>query len=227
MKLSKVWLTLALPVVAVIGAAALVLLLAPQRLIKGIKQGLSEVVQLDTEETVNQSAFVVEGIRDLGELATAEMTHSVNVTVFAQNSVMSLPVGQTEVIVSVIGIVRAGIDFSQIQLDDLNIEGATIYVRLPPAKILASGIDAEASAVIHSAKEWFGPNLQAELFDLAQEDAQAKMLEVAQSSDLLSRAERNAQNTVRDLLSSWGQFTVEFTDSIDPASVDDKGDYVQ
>jgi hypothetical protein len=98
-------------------------------------------------------------LEDASELTTAVYTLETVVTESLDRKLGELTIGTTELLYVAHGVVRAGIDLSEI--DDSNfevdMEGRTLTVTLPPPRILDRKIDVDKSYVYDARKSLLGP----------------------------------------------------------------------
>ena len=100
------------------------------------------------------------------------------------------------------GNVRVGVDLSEFQADDVQVEGDKISVTLPALKVLDSKLDLEHSSVYSYDRGFLGwgpdvMNLQGQ----AQREAIKKVEEAACQNWLLKTASDRVEKTVEHLLS--------------------------
>ena len=74
---------------------------------------------------------VVEGVRELDQLATVRWTESVPVTRQSGGDVLERLFSGEEVLVIATGQVEAGVDLSEIDRCDVRVEGETVTMRMP------------------------------------------------------------------------------------------------
>lgn len=134
----------------------------------------------------------IEGtIRDIGELATAEYGYTIT-------QIMDKPgrlsITSSRVLYSYDGIIKAGIDFSGVEITT-NKSKKTIYVKIPPAKILSNELDND-SLVVYDEKYSLFNTVKFEDMNLSQADAKRTAEEKAIESGLLERAGENARNII-------------------------------
>lgn len=86
-------------------------------------------------------ADTVAMLRDIQELATVEYT--ITKVVKASDNKTWFKVGERKILITSEAIVKAGIDLSQLTEKDINRDGKTITIQLPPPKILSVNIPPE------------------------------------------------------------------------------------
>jgi hypothetical protein len=107
------------------------------------------------------------------------------------------------------GEVIAGVDLSQLQLQDVSIHGKTVSLHLPKSQILVTRLDNSQTRVYSRDTGLFSspdPNLESEV----RQEAERQLQEAALQGNILKTADENARTTLSALLRSLGFTTVEF-----------------
>ncbi|HSI66018.1 MAG TPA: DUF4230 domain-containing protein [Planococcus sp. (in: firmicutes)] len=155
--------------------------------------------------TESKGAFL-EQIQDMNELTTAEAYSKVIIerqdnAVFGREIGWDLPGTQRQLLVVIPGSIRAGIDFSEVTADDIELdeENRTATLTLPPADFLGGAEIYMDQVEVYSYEGLFrrGADM-AEAFELA-EEAQRLIMEESAGQGVLERAQANAANSVRDM----------------------------
>jgi hypothetical protein len=155
--------------------------------------------------TENKGAFL-EQIQDMNELTTAEAYSKVIIerqdnAVFGREIGWDLPGTQRQLLVVIPGSIRAGIDFSEVSEEDieLNEENRTAILTLPRADFLGGAEIYMEQVEVYSYEGLFrtGADIN-EAFELA-EEAQRLIMEESAGQGVLERAESNAANSVREM----------------------------
>lgn len=146
---------------------------------------------------VEPGSLIVRQVREVSELTTATFEMDAVVPVSEKGFL-----AQSKLLYIAHGAVRVGVDLSEFQADDVQVEEEKITVTLPPLKVLDSKLDLDHSSV-YSYDQGFlgwGPavvNLQAQ----AQREAIRKVEEAACQDWLIKTASGRVQQTVEHLLS--------------------------
>lgn len=147
----------------------------------------------------------------VSELATVEY-HYTNMGKFENQADFygwKVPLTRKSFIISYDGVIKAGVDASQIQAD---VSGKTIRVTLPEAKILSHEIDDGSIEIFDETKNIFN-QLQISDYTGFAADQKAKVEQRALDNGLLDEARTRAAGAVRGLLSQMtgiaGIYTVE------------------
>lgn len=172
---------------------------------RGTVQAENEEEQgIVTESIAISGETIRAGMRDIGELATEEywftQVQTFDSTKSAQlfNITFDIPLTHTRFIYSYDGVIKAGIDFTQaeVEKDDLK---RLITVKLPKAYILSSEIDYDSFELYDEQNSIFNPirvndvsDTNREMLRAAEKDAIAK--------GMLERADKNAEELVKNFL---------------------------
>ena len=193
-----------------IGAAVLVAAVVAAYLIgrsapRGAVQAESETSgRIISESTTITGEIIRSGLNDIGELATEEyyftQVETYDSTKSAQlfNITFDLPLTRTKFIYSYDGVIKAGVDFTKIEVekDDLK---RVITVTLPKSYILSTEIDFDSFELYDEQQSIFNPvsvkdvnDTNRAMVQTAEKDALAK--------GLLERADKNAETLIKNFL---------------------------
>jgi hypothetical protein len=189
----------------------------------GVVEPLSERVQSllvpATPVILPDPATVVLQINDLSRLETASYEMEKVVTADSeQDGFIGMLLGESMVFIAY-GKVYAGVDFARMTTADLVVvDPDTVMVHLPPAEIFADipVLDNERSYVADRDTGLLtraDPALETQV----RQAAEASIREAAQSSDILNRANANAQTYMRNFLAGLGFTEIIFTPDTPPA----------
>ena len=181
-----------------------------------------------TEPEVDVRTVVVQQLRGASELTTAIFAMEVVVPAQSDRTLAGYVIGSTNLLYIAHGEVRAGVDLSQITVDNVRLEGeSAIRVTLPAPQVLDSKLDVGKSTVYDYDRGWFGlgPDNAPLLQSRAQQEALQKIEVAACTTGLLNEANRRAEVTVGQLLSTAGFESVTITTQppvacADPANSD-------
>lgn len=165
-------------------------------------------------------ATVVKQINDLSRLETASYEMEKVVTADSeQDGLIGMLLGESMVFIGY-GKVYAGVDFSRMTPADLVVvDPDTVMVHLPAAEIFADipVLDNERSYVADRDTGLLtraDPALETEV----RQAAERSIREAAQSSDILNRANLNAQTYMQNFMAGLGFTEVIFTPDTPPAA---------
>ena len=157
----------------------------------------------------------IEGvINDIGELATAEYGYKIAQIADKPSKTFAgfkIPFTSSQVIYSYEGLIKAGIDFEDIEVT-VNEINKIIYVRIPDVKLLSSEVYFDSLIVYDEDYSPFN-TFTFEDMNLSISDLQSQAESSALSSGLLERAATNAQNIIHTSISTFydsDEYTVEF-----------------
>src|SRR5829696_2214419 len=147
---------------------------------------------------------VVEGIRELDQLATVRWTESVPVTKESGGDLLDRLFSGEKVIVIATGNVEAGVDLGDIHKDDVSVSGETVTIDLPEPEILSSSLDEERTRVYDRDFSLLNVHPDDDLVERARLQALQKVEIAARENGILDAAESNAENSVRAFVTTLG-----------------------
>lgn len=155
---------------------------------------------------VDTSNLIVHQVRSASELTTAVFAMEAVVPTQQNRTFGKFVLGKTRLLYTAYGEVRAGVDLSQFTSDNVRVENNTLYVQLPPPKILDSKIDVNRSEVYDYNRGFLGlgPDAAPQLQTLAQRETLEKIVHNACSQGLLNSANERAELAVTKLLTTAG-----------------------
>jgi hypothetical protein len=166
-------------------------------------------------EPTDEPVIVVQRVKRLNELATAEMTAQVVVTeeredarIFFQR-VPRFLVGE-EVLLIVGGEVEAGIDLDELGEDDVRVEDKKVTLNLPEARLLDTTLDEEKTR-LYVLQRGVLTRGDYSLVEEARRSAIDEIEKAAQEADLVEKAQDNAEGSIREFLISLGYEELVFT----------------
>ena len=157
------------------------------------------------------SPVVVEGVRELDQLATVRVTESILVTRESggENALDRLFSGEKVLLVAT-GDVEAGVDLSEVGEEDVRVEGETVTIRLPEPEVLSASLDEEETRVYD--RDYSPLNLRPDddLVEEAHAEAEERIEAAARENGVLDTAETNAEQSIRALVVVLGFKEVRF-----------------
>jgi hypothetical protein len=141
--------------------------------------------------TVDLREIVLENILHIAEIHSVEATYDLQIPVTLNREVYGFEVGSTTLDYQVQGVVKAGVDLSQINQEDLSIVGGLVILQMPAAQFFDVYVDVSESSVVET-RRMLGPGKTAEALVEAQKEAHAQINELACSSDILEQAAQQA-----------------------------------
>ncbi len=150
--------------------------------------------------TVYTSRVTEFNLRDIGELATQEGCYTAIQTITSSRTEFGItfPFTTKNYIYSMDGVVKAGLDFSLIALNE-DAAARTLTVSMPPAKLLSVVPDRGSFQVYYEGKNMFN-DLHLEETNEAEKAAEVEIREKAVAYGILEHAQDNAETLVRTML---------------------------
>jgi Protein of unknown function (DUF4230) len=153
---------------------------------------------------------VVEGIRELDQLATVRWTESVPVTRETGGDILDRLFSGEKVIVIATGKVEAGVDLGDITKDDVSVGGDSVTIDLPQPEILSASLDEEKTSVYDRDFSPLNVRPDDQLVEEARLQAVEKIKVAARENEILDTAENNAEDSVRAFVTTLGFEEVRF-----------------
>ena len=119
------------------------------------------------------------------------------------------PGGESRVLLVAHGIVKAGVDFKQLNEQNITISGKTLSLQLPPSKITDSYLDEKQTYVVERTTgllRMFDKDLE----QTARQNALADIQRSARNSGILKDADERARDQLKVLFLQLGFEKVEF-----------------
>jgi hypothetical protein len=153
---------------------------------------------------------VVEGIRELDQLATVRWTESVPVTKESGGNLLDRLFSGEKVLVIATGNVEAGVDLGDIHKGDVSVDGDTVTIDLPEAEILSASLDEEKTRVYDRDFSPLNFRPDDDLVEKARLRAVDKIAASARENGILDTAEGNAEDSIRAFVTTLGFEEVRF-----------------
>jgi hypothetical protein len=152
---------------------------------------------------------VVDRIQRLQRLETVVYTMDKLVTGAKENPLLPDFLTGDRLLMMVHGEVVAGIDFSNLKLDDVRVDGKQIHLHLPAAQVFSTRLDS-AKTRVYSRQTGLlvptDPNLETQV----RQEAERQMQEAALADGILRTAQQNAATTISSLLQGLGFEKIDF-----------------
>lgn len=163
-----------------------------------------QVIQITStsKALADPGSLIVRQVRDVSELTTAMFEMDAVVPVSETGlTIVNIPITKSKLLYIAHGNVRVGVDLSEFQADDVQVEGDKISVTLPALKVLDSKLDLDHSSVYSYDRGLlgWGPDV-VDLQGQAQREAIKKVEEAACQSWLIKTASDRVEKTVEHLL---------------------------
>ncbi len=178
-------------------------------------EALNLLLQPTSSPQVDVRPLVIHQIHSASQLTTAVLAMETVVPTHQDRTVAGYVIGTTTLLYIAYGEVRAGVDLSGLKPTDVEVQGNTIQIRLPPPRILDSKIDVNRSKVYDYSRGFLalGPDVAPQLQTLAEQETLKRIVANACSQGLLKSANDRAELVVSQLLnvSGYKQVQVETT----------------
>jgi Protein of unknown function (DUF4230) len=155
-------------------------------------------------------SVVVEGTRELDQLATVRWTESVPVTRESGGDIWERVFGGEKVLLIATGKVEAGVNLGDIHKDDVRVEGNTVTIDLPEAEILSATLDEKTTRVYDRDFSLLNFRPDDGLVEKARLRAVEKITASARENGILDTAEGNAEDSIRAFVTTLGFEEVRF-----------------
>jgi hypothetical protein len=146
---------------------------------------------------------VVDRIQQLQRLETVVYTMDKLVTGAKENPIFPDFLAGDRLLMMVHGEVVAGIDFSNLKLGDVRVNGKQVHLHLPASQVFRSRIDS-AKTRVYSRQTGLlvptDPNLETQV----RQEAERQLQEAALADGILPAAQQNAASTISSLLQGLG-----------------------
>lgn len=155
---------------------------------------------------IDMQPVLVQQLRNASELTTAIFAMQTVVPASRDRTFGGYTIGRTTLLYIAYGEVRAGVDLSALKPEDVQVNGDTISVRLPPPEILDSKIDVTRSKIYDYDRGFMGlgPDAAPELQEFAEEETLAQIVSTACTQGVLQNANERARLTISQLLTTAG-----------------------
>jgi len=158
-------------------------------------------------------------LREMNELVTVE--YVVNKIIKANDDKTWYKIGDRKILMTCEATLKAGIDFSKINTDDIKIDEKEIVLRLPHASLFSINIKPEDIKVAYEEVGALRNNFSSQERNALAGQAQAQIQESVDSLGVLQTAETNASIFVSNFLRNLGykKITVQFNNNTTPANL--------
>ena len=161
-----------------------------------------------TPTVIPDPITIIHSVRSLARLETIQYTVEKVITAETNQGVFG-PLFGDKILFVAHGSVIAGIDLEKLQPDDLQLQGGSLFVHLPPAEIFVSTLDNEKSYVYDRETglfTWGDVNLET----TARRAAEDEIQKAALADGILDLAQQNAENYLSRLLRDLGYPDINF-----------------
>lgn len=158
-------------------------------------------------------------LKEMNELVTVE--YVVNKIIKATDDKTWYKVGDRKILMTCEATVKAGIDFSKINTDNININNKEIMLTLPHATLFSINIKPEDIKVAYEEVGALRNNFSSQERNVLAAQAQTQIQSSADSLGVLQTAETNASLFVSNFLRNLGyeKVTIQFNNNTTPAKL--------
>lgn len=156
------------------------------------------------------SPVVIEGIKDLDQLATVRSTESVVITKQSGGSGLRQFLTGEKLVLVATGNVEAGVDLSGLNKSDVKVSGKSVTIRLPQSKILSTSLDENKTRVYDRQQGLLNIRSGDAMAEQARRDAEKQILAAAEKNGIREQARKNAESSIRALVTTLGFDKVRF-----------------
>ncbi|MEC4803635.1 MAG: DUF4230 domain-containing protein [Jaaginema sp. PMC 1079.18] len=163
-----------------------------------------------SQPEINVRTPTLQQVRNASELTTAIFAMEAVVPAQQDRKLGNITVGQTKLLYIAYGEVRAGVDLSQLEPQDVKTTDNRITIQLPPPQILDSKIDVNRSEVYDYDRGFLdlGPDVAPQLQTLAQRQTLSEIVTTACQQGILTQANERAELIVTNLFANAGYDSV-------------------
>jgi Protein of unknown function (DUF4230) len=141
-------------------------------------------------------------LREMSDLVTVE--YVVTKIIKANDNQTWYKAGDRKILMSCRASIKAGIDLSAIQADNITLTNKSITLQIPPAKIIALDMPAENIVVEYQDIDLFRSSFKAGERDALAAQAEAQIRSGTEAMGILQSAEANAKQVLTDFLKRLG-----------------------
>jgi len=153
---------------------------------------------------------LVTQVQSLSQLVTVKYVLEKVVLIEDESHWFELQLGENRLLMVAHGIVKAGVDLSEIKPGDIRTSGKKIIVKLPPARITDCYLDDKYTEVVDR-KTGLLRTFDKDLEQNARRQAVEDINRSARNSGILKDADERARAQLTGFFRQWGYEDVEFT----------------
>jgi Protein of unknown function (DUF4230) len=153
------------------------------------------------------SAALLQQVKTVSELVTVQ--YVIEKVVVLEDVKWIAGLGENRVLMIAHGIVKAGLDLSELQPGDLQVSGTKVVIKLPPTRIIEAYLDERQTRVVERSTgllRMFDKDLE----QTARQNAVDDIRRAARSGGILKDADKRARVQLENLFRQLGFEEVEF-----------------
>ncbi|HET7626344.1 MAG TPA: DUF4230 domain-containing protein [Verrucomicrobiae bacterium] len=172
---------------------------------------LSRLVTVSSAPRSYNTPALLKQVQALSELVTIKyVIEKVEVLEQPSENIVGQMMGsENRMLLLAHGIVKAGIDLNRLKPEDIQINGKTVSIKLPPAQITDSYLDEKQTHVIDRSTGLLAPSAK-DLEATVRRNALYGISRAARTSGILSEADQRARAQISNLFKQLGFEKVEF-----------------
>lgn len=159
---------------------------------------------LVSESDLRFKSVILDRLKSINELHTAISSVQTIVTDTEQRKILGMEIGQTKMAYVAVGMVRAGLNLTELRNEDIDLESSSICVKLPPARILDAKIDVDRSEVYDIRQSTMFPPQKVTLQSNVEKKALEQIIDSAKKAGILKTAEEQAKSVITSLVNMMG-----------------------
>ena len=170
----------------------------------------SQFITGEPRTSTDSTEVVVEGVRELDELASVQWTESVNVT--RESGYENIPrfLSGERVLLVAVGEVRAGTDLGGIEEGDVSVDGDSVTIDLPEPEILSASLDEERTRIYDREQGLLNLRPDDTLVEEARREAEQEIETAARENGILDYASTSTEHSLRAFVETLGFEEVSF-----------------
>lgn len=153
------------------------------------------------------TATLLQQVRTVSELVTVQ--YVIEKVVVLEDVKWIAGLGENRVLMIAHGIVKAGLDLSELQAGDLQVSGRKVVVKLPPAQITEAYLDEKQTRVVERSTGLLRV-FDKDLEQAARQKAVDDIRDAARAGGILTDADKRARVQLENLFRQLGFEEVEF-----------------
>ena len=167
----------------------------------------------------SNTVAILQQVKTLSELVTVQyvIEKVEGIEVPSEHLVGQLIGSENRLLLLAHGTVKAGIDLSKLQPEDIVVNEKTIFINLPQAKITDAYLDEKLTMVIDRQTGLLAPS-DRDLEQTVRKNAVDDIRRAAREGGILNAADERAQTQLRNLLLKLGFEKVQFGEDVVPVN---------
>lgn len=140
---------------------------------------------------VDMRPVILAQVQSAAELVTAKQAFEVTVPITVSREFLGANIGDSTLVYAARGNVSAGVDLSELTVDNIQQTEQGLVLLVPAPKILDAKLDVINSEILSQHQSLLGPDKQAQMLQEAQQKAHLEIMSKACSEGILEEAAKN------------------------------------